>query len=264
MDVHPSRQPLIRISKTGEMRLRNKVGIAILKDNAHEERALDSQLMAIKRHQARQDKYLTYRQLEFASKQIAASEERPHTIATTMTRNESALPPIQSMNLDDSVRGRRRTGPLMKSSAELNMSQNSSDFKPQRSKAAWEKAMALVRLALQNRQSHETTEQNQTFFTQQTQLGKHKEVKNRKKEKVDTSTASLPPLAQSHDVKYSRHRRRRFSRQPSLHEMIKLSREKSISGLQDPRFLKLESCLGGDDNVRSTLGAFSKKVTTFY
>ncbi|XP_031554017.1 uncharacterized protein LOC116291033 [Actinia tenebrosa] len=203
MNAHPSRQPLIRISKTGEMRLRNKIGDAILKDNAHEERALDSQLVFIKKHQTRQDKYLTYRQIDFACKQVAASEERPKTISTDLARNYSVLPQIQSMNLKNSFsRERPCTMTTKRSNLDLERSQNSGDFKPQRTgKESWEKAMALIRLSLQNRRTHDAPrQQNPTFFTQQMQLEKRKEGKGKKvKEKMDGTSKTLPPLPQSRD-----------------------------------------------------------------
>lgn len=224
-----SRQPLIRISKTGEMRLKNKVGVAILKENAHEDRALDSQIVALKKHQERQDKYMTYRQLDFATKQIIASEERPHTIATTMAQNESSLPPVYS---------RRRTN--------TNVDQDVGDLKPQRTKGTWEKAMSLVRVAVQNKQRQELAEQSKTFITQQSQFGRRGEHQKGLKELGSTT---LPPLTTSyHDttMRYSRHGRGKLStRQQTFPEMLKISREKSKAGLQDPRFLKLESCLGG-------------------
>lgn len=286
MNVHPSRQPLIRISKTGEMRLRNKIGDAILKDNAHEERALDSQLVFIKKHQARQDKYLTYRQIDFACKQIAASEERPKTISTINARKDSVLPQIRSLNLNESV-SKRRTSTMAarRSNFDLDGSQSSGDFKTQQrtGKESWEKAMALIRLSLQNRQTHDAqSKQNQTFFTQHLQLDDQNEAKRKtrkEKKKMDGTSQTLPPLPQSRDSQRSRHRRGRLlSRKPSFPEMIKLSREKSMSGLQDPRFLDLESCLGGGRQSflgRGNLRKPSKfkngndplrkrKVTTFY
>jgi hypothetical protein len=255
-----SRQPLIRISKNGEMILKNKVGVAILKENAYEDRALNSQIVALKKHQARLDKYMTYRQLEFATKQIIASEERPHIIATTMTQNDSALPPIHSLNLNDSLRRRTNT----QVTSDVNKNQDSSELKPpQRSKGTWEKAMTLVRVAVQNKQRHEATEQNKTFITQQTQIGKRRK---RRKGMNELESTTLPPLTTSHSdntTRYSRHRRGKLSsRQLSFHEMLKVSREKSKAGLHDPRFLKLESCLGEGLNVRSTRDTITTNLSS--
>ena len=239
-----SRQPLIRISKNGEMRLKNKVGLAILKENAHEDRALNSQIVALKKHQDRRDKYMTYRQLDFATKQIIASEERPRTIASTLAQSDNSLPPIHSINLNESMRRRANT----------NVDQDAgADFKSQRTKGTWEKAMALVRVATRNRQSQERAEQSKTFITQQSQLERRREHNKRINELGSTT---LPPLTVSrHDttMKYSRHGKGKYSkRQPSFPEMLKMSREKSKAGLQDPRFLKLESCLGGEGTRRKS------------
>lgn len=244
MSIHPSRQPLIRISKNGEMRLKNKVSVAILKENAYEERALGSQLMTLKKHKARQDKYMTYRQLDFASKQIAASEERPVTIASFDTRHQSGLPPIQRLE------ARRRTTTMFTNGDFEKVKEPDPNRKTQ---GNWEKAVTMVRMAAQNRRENNNyaDKKEKTFITHQ-----HDEYEE---------GMTLPPLsfsgAEKLGEKPTRTARKgpKISRRLTFPEMIKLSREKSMVGLQDPRFLKLESCLGGQQNVKS---ARSRLITT--
>lgn len=238
MSIHPSRQPLIRISKNGEMRLKNKISVAILKDNAYEERALGTQLKALKKHKARQDKYMTYRQLDFASKQIAAAEERPVTIATSDTRNQSGLPPIQRLE------ARRRTTAMFNSSADFGKVQEPDPNR--KTQGNWEKAVTMVRMVVHNKKrDNYVGKPDKTFITHQ-----HNDYQTSATAQEDMT---LPRLSISHGERPARTTKtgQKISKRLTLPEMIKLSREKSMAGLKDPRFLKLESCLGNEQNTKS-------------
>lgn len=241
MYTNPPRQPLIRISKNGEMRLKNKVSVAILKENAYEERSLGTQLKTLKKHQARQDKYMTYRQLEFATKQIAVSEERPVTIAVDTRREsclqgQSGLPPIQTM-------AARRTTSMF-----TNQDFSKVETDPnRRTQGNWEKAVAMVRMAVQNRKPDEFTKtEDKTFITRKLESEEHGAV--------NAEDTTLPPLSRHHQLPTRAKKGQKISRRLTFPEMIKVSREKSMIGLHDPRFLKLESCLGGEQNAKSARG----------
>ena len=222
MNVGSSRYPLIRISKTGEMRVKNKVGNAILKENAYEERALNTTLHALSKHQNRQDKYLSYRQLEFATKQVSEERARPRTRADNGKRKESGqlLPPVDT-----------RT-----SSAEVNTSVNLLARK--RAKGRWEKAIALVRVAVENREPNKKNFLEREISKPPASDSKHLNI---------TSVSPLPAINSNSSVQKeslkSPRKKTLFRKQPSLPEMLKLSREKSQRCLDDPRFMKLEQCL---------------------
>ena len=222
MSSQSSKNPLLRISETGEMRLRNKVGHAILTENAYEDRALNARLQTLTSHKNRHEQYMTSRQLEFATKRITASEERPHTIATGENYGERlssvALPPIESKRIAFSES--RCTAPDL------------THDKP-RTQAKWEKALTLVRLAVQSRQSRDTN--SRAFITQQTG---QKDLQG----PSDTSTV-LPPLTPN--FKSRSQRRKRKAKRLTLPEMLRVSREMSRTGIEDSRFQNLEDCLRG-------------------
>ncbi|EDO45019.1 predicted protein [Nematostella vectensis] len=255
MSVHSSRYPLIRISKTGEMRLKNKVSTAILKENTHEERALATQLAVLNKHRDRQGKYLTYRQLDFANKQITASEDRPRTIATTDGRRESYLPPINAAGLDESVRRQRAN--TVSDTEDASKAITGEGGYATRSKSNWEKAITFVKLAVQNR-PQQSEEENKTFVTQQVTSKKRKGRKASPKN-PETST-SLPPLTMSQEEPIERRRKRKhLSKQLSFPEMLKVSREMSKVGLEDPRFVQLTSCLSREGGVRNSTSTVTSK-----
>ena len=156
MKRQSSKNPLLRISKNGEMRLRNKVGHAILTENTYEDRALNTKLQRLSQHRSRHEQYITSRQLEFANKRISASEERPHTMATRSRLPSLAFPLIESSS------GRRRAF-----SQTCYDDNDISHEKPTAEKAKWEKAITLVRLAVQSRQPRDADD-SQFFVTQQT------------------------------------------------------------------------------------------------
>lgn len=245
MSVSSSRYPLIRISKTGEMRLKNKVGNAILKENAYEDRALNTRLDTLSKHQYRQDKYMTYRQLEFATKQVSASEERPRTLPNGQddkhNQTSEQLPPIDT----------RRRSNIVASNMETNRSNHGGDVVGNRkAKGRWEKAITLVRLAVQKRETNE---------------GSSKPVAGHRRKISGTQAPDslvldpnqLPPIHANEEIPRepvgSTKRKANLRKQPSLPEMLKLSREKTQKCLEDPRFMKLEQCLSEKKNLRETI-----------
>lgn len=235
MSVNSSRYPLIRISKSGEMRLKNKVGTAILKENAYEDRALNTKLDTLSKHQFRQDKYMTYRQLEFATKQVSASEERPRTVFSTESKNfeanDQVLPPLVT-----------RRGSNMVASAnieERHPDNNGETVDRNKAKGRWEKALSLVREAVQNRNTLESTGRTETG--QKAKPQKFPEVHSQ-----SFRTNQLPPINVNESVPRETSSFRRkppLRKQPSLPEMLRICREKSQNCLHDPRFMKLEQCL---------------------
>ena len=238
MSVSSSRCPLIRISKTGEMRLKNKVGNAILKENAYEDRALNTTLDTLSRHQFRQDKYMTYRQLEFATKQVSASEERPRTMNMESKHSQSSeqsLPPIDSL---------RRSNVVAPNMEERRSSHTAEAGGNNKAKGRWEKAITLVRLAVQNRPAKDSSGK---ATTQHRKISGIHEIHSK-----DMNANQLPPInprceggpREPSSVK------RPLRKQPSLPEMLKVSREKSQNGLKDPRFMKLEQCLSETRSAR--------------
>ena len=238
MSVSSSRYPLIRISKTGEMRLKNKVGNAILKENAYEDRALNTRLDTLSKHQFRQDKYMTYRQLEFATKQVSASEERPRTLPneqeTKHCQGSEQLPPIDT----------RRRSNIVASNLETNRSNHSGEVV---AKGRWEKA-TLVRLAVQKRETYEGGTRPVA--------GHRRKISGTQAPDLDPN--QLPPLhvhakeGMLREPVGSSTRKATLRKQPSLPEMLKLSREKTQKCLEDPRFMKLEQCLSETKNLRET------------
>lgn len=242
MSVSSSRYPLIRISKTGEMRLKNKVGNAILKENAYEDRALSTRLDELSKHQFRQDKYMTYRQLEFATKQVSASEERPRTLngqegikqVQQNVDNGEQLPPIDTRGRSNIVASNLeacRTNP----SGEL--------VGNDKAKGRWEKAITLVRLAVQNRPSQKGSAKPLTSSRRKISGNKHVDV-----HASDTPDRhQLPPIHGNEGILReplgSSKRKPPLRKQPSLPEMLRVSREKTQKCLEDPRFMKLEQCL---------------------
>ena len=244
MSVSSSRYPLIRISKTGEMRLKNKVGNAILKENAYEDRALNTRLDTLSKHQCRQDKYMTYRQLEFATKQVSASEERPRTLLNGQeNKNNQAseqLPPIDT--------GRRSN--IVASNLETNRSNHAGEVAGnKKTKGRWEKAITLVRLAVQKRESNERSTKPVT--------GHRRKISGTQApESLVLDPNQLPPIHANEGtlqepVSLSK-RKAPLRKQPSLPEMLKLSREKTQKCLEDPRFMKLEQCLSETKNHQET------------
>ena len=244
MSVSSSRYPLIRISKTGEMRLRNKVGQAILKENAYEDRALNTRLDTLSKHQFRQDKYMTYRQLEFATKQVSASEERPRTLSNESKHSsqstEQSLPPIDS---------RRRSNIIAPNLDEKRMSHSEEVSGNYKAKGRWEKAITLVRIAVQNRPVKEANTKA-TGRTRKISKTQAPEVQSAKARLDDTN--QLPPIKSKEGMLGDQpcSRKRPIRKQPSLPEMLKVSREKSQNCLADPRFMKLEQCLSETKNFQ--------------
>lgn len=244
MSVSSSRYPLIRISKTGEMRLRNKVGQAILKENAYEDRALNTRLDTLSKHQFRQDKYMTYRQLEFATKQVSASEERPRTLSNESKQSsqstEQSLPPIDS---------RRRSNIVAPNLDEKRMSHSEEVSGNYKAKGRWEKAITLVRLAVQNRPVKEANTKP-TGRTRKVSKKQASEVLSAKD--LDDANPQLPPINSKEGILGDQpcSRKRPIRKQPSLPEMLKISREKSQNCLADPRFMKLEQCLSETKNFQ--------------
>lgn len=238
MSVSSSRYPLIRISKTGEMRLRNKVGNAILKENAYEDRALNTRLDALSKHQFRQDRYMTYRQLEFATKQVSASEERPRTLSTESKHSQASdqsLPPIDS---------RRRSNVVAQNIEETRSSQGGEAGTRNKAKGRWEKAITLVRIAVQKRPT--TQEYGRT-------TGRHRKTSGIPEMQAKGLNANqLPPINNNEAVlrEISSVKKKPLRKQPSLPEMLRVSREKSQNCLEDPRFMKLEQCLSETKTAR--------------
>ena len=245
MSVSSSRYPLIRISKTGEMRLKNKVGNAILKENAYEDRALNTRLDTLSKHQFRQDKYMTYRQLEFATKQVSASEERPRTLPAAGHENKHSqaseeLPPIDT----------RRRSNIVASNLETNRSNHGGEVVGnKKAKGRWEKAITLVRLAVQKRESHEGS-------TKPVAGHRRKISGTQAPDSLVLDPNQLPPIHANEGILRepvdSSKRKATLRKQPSLPEMLKLSREKTQKCLEDPRFMKLEQCLSETKNTRET------------
>ena len=227
------------------MRLKNKVGNAILKENAYEDRALNTRLDTLSKHQFRQDKYMTYRQLEFATKQVSASEERPRRFSNGQQESKQAefreqLPPIDA----------RRRSNVVAPSLETNRSGQSSEISGnKKAKGRWEKAITLVRLAVQNRPSKEDSakplagQRSKISGAQVTESG-------------DVDPNQLPPIHANEgtlrDTVASSKRKPPLRKQPSVPEMLKLSREKTQRCLEDPRFMKLEQCLSDTKNLGET------------
>ncbi|XP_068700364.1 uncharacterized protein [Montipora foliosa] len=235
MSVSSSRYPLIRISKGGEMRLKNKVGNAILKENAYEDRALNTTLDTLSKHQFRQDKYMTYRQLEFATKQVSASEERPRTLFSAESRHfeasDHSLPPIVT-----------RRGSNVVASADMEerrrSSQNGEIAGRNKAKGRWEKAITMVRVAVQNRNTAESNGRTLAGLNK-------KPLKLHEEHSLGLNTNQLPPINVKERAprEASSFRKKLLRKQPSLPEMLRISREKSQNCLHDPRFMKLEQCL---------------------
>ena len=246
MSVSSSRYPLIRISKTGEMRLKNKVGNAILKENAYEDRALNTRLDALSKHQFRQDKYMTYRQLEFATKQVSASEERPRTLSngqeSKQVLNNEQLPPIDT----------RRRSNIVAPNLEAGRSNQSGELAgSNKAKGRWEKAITLVRLAVQNRPAE--TARAKPVAGQRRKISGNQPPELQSNE---TDRNQLPPIHPNEGIFRepvgSSTRKPPLRKQPSLPEMLKVSREKTQKCLEDPRFMKLEQCLSETKNHRET------------
>ena len=245
MSVSSSRYPLIRISKTGEMRLKNKVGNAILKENAYEDRALNTRLDTLSKHQFRQDKYMTYRQLEFATKQVSASEERPRRFSNGHQESKHAqvseqLPPIDA----------RRRSNIVAPNLETNRSGQGSEIAGNnKAKGRWEKAITLVRLAVQKRPSKEDNAKPLG--------GQRRKISGAQiTESGDLDPNQLPPIHANEgtlrEAVASSKRKPPLRKQPSVPEMLKLSREKTQKCLEDPRFMKLEQCLSDTKNLGET------------
>lgn len=240
MSVSSSRYPLIRISKTGEMRLKNKVGNAILKENAYEDRALNTRLDTLSKHQFRQDKYMTYRQLEFATKQVSASEERPRPLPNGQESDREQLPPIDT----------RRRSNVVASNLETYRSNNGGEVVGHnKAKGRWEKAIMLVRLAVQKRERNEGSTKPVT--------GHRRKISGTQaSESLVLDRDQLPPINANERILPepvgSSKRKAPLRKQPSLPEMLKLSREKTQKCLEDPRFMKLEQCLSETKNPRNT------------
>ena len=240
MSVSSSRYPLIRISKTGEMRLKNKVGNAILKENAYEDRALNTRLDTLSKHQFRQDKYMTCRQLEFATKQVSASEERPRTLPNGQESDREQLPPIDT----------RRRSNIVSSNLETHRSSNGGEvIGNHKAKGRWEKAITLVRLAVQKRERNEGISKPVT--------GHRRKISGTQApESLVLDPNQLPPIHANEGILPepvgSSKRKAPLRKQPSLPEMLKLSREKTQKCLEDPRFMKLEQCLSETKNPRET------------
>ena len=244
MSVSSSRYPLIRISKTGEMRLKNKVGNAILKENAYEDRALNTRLDTLSKHQFRQDKYMTYRQLEFATKQVSASEERPRTLSNGQENKHNQaseqLPPIDT----------RRRSNIVASNSETNRSNHGEVVGSSNAKGRWEKAITLVRWAVQKRETKEDS-------CAKPVAGHRRKISGTQApELVDLDPNQLPPIHTNEGILQepvgSSKRKPPLRKQPSLPEMLKLSREKTQKCLDDPRFMKLEQCLSETKNLQET------------
>ena len=226
------------------MRLKNKVGNAILKENAYEDRALNTRLDTLSKHQFRQDKYLTYRQLEFATKQVSASEERPRSLPNGQEskQNEASdseqLPPIDT----------RRRSNIVASNLETNRSNHGREVvRNTKAKGRWEKAIMLVRLAVQKR---ETSEGRPV-------VGHRRKISGTQApESLVLDSNQLPPIHANEGIPRepvgSSKRKAPLRKQPSLPEMLKLSREKTQKCLEDPRFMKLEQCLSETKNARET------------
>lgn len=247
MSVNSSRYPLIRISKSGEMRLKNKVGTAILKDNAYEDRALNTKLDTLSKHQFRQDKYMTYRQLEFATKQVSASEERLRTVFSNESKNfeanDEVLPPLVTR------RGSNMVAPA--NTEERHSGNNGETVDRNKAKGRWEKALSLVRDAVQNRNTPQST--TKTEAGQKAKPQGFPEVHSQ-----SFRTNQLPPINVNESVPREASSFRKkppLRKQPSLPEMLRICREKSQNCLHDPRFMKLEQCLrqtshSRDENLR--------------
>lgn len=234
---------LIRFNKTGEMRLKNKVGNAILKENAYEERALKTRLQTIKKHQVRNDKYLTYRQLDFATRQISASEERPctkgnSTDSTSREKSALGLPPIND--------NAKKTGSMSRSTPELRKC-SSDTAGNDKIKGKWEKAITLVRLAVQSQKREQDNErrENRTFVTQvDGSKGQSPRHSAGLSVQCPENKTSLPPITlTTPQTRGERARKKGLQRHLSFPEMLQTSRKKSQLGLQDPRFQRLEQCL---------------------
>lgn len=223
------------------MRLKNKVGNAILKENAYEDRALNTRLDTLSKHQFRQDKYMTYRQLEFATKQVSASEERPRTLPNGQENKQASeqLPPIDT----------RRRSNIVASNLETNRSNNGGEVAGNtKAKGRWEKAITLVRLAVQKRETNEGS-------TKPVAGHRRKISGTQAPESLVLDPNQLPPIHANEGIlrePVGSSKRKVLRKQPSLPEMLKLSREKTQKCLEDPRFMKLEQCLSETKNPRET------------
>lgn len=177
---------------------------------------------------------MTYRQLEFATQQVSASEERPRTLSNESKHlgqnSEQSLPPIDS---------RRRSNIVAPNTEEKHPSHSGEGGGNNKAKGRWEKAITLVRVAVRNRPAKRDNVKTTGSH------GRKNRMQASEMPSKELDANQLPPINSKEGIvrEQSSIKKKPLRKQPSLPEMLKVSREKSQNCLADPRFMKLEQCL---------------------
>lgn len=195
---------LLHWSKNGEMILKNRVKEAILRENAFEERSLDTTLDNLNKHRTQEERHLMNKQLQFASIKRKTLEKNLQT---------KSLEPLGPRSRQ------RRWSDSDVESGRLNKFKDS-DYRNEKqfdAKLKWEKAISAVQLTVQAKaEKHET-----------------KQIKKR--------TANfLPPLV---NTRRDHNRRRSVSYDNNGFTLPIIDEGNTLNCLKDPRFLKLQEVL---------------------
>jgi len=226
------KRSVVSLNKNGEMRLKNKVGVAITRDNCYEERALNSKLQEIDKYKDKTGRYLDGRKADFARKNTKNSEsERPNTIDTSEVA--SMLPPIQHRTSKrrsqsvpteqlESIKEKRNELPKIEN---MQLCEETDEISPPRGKRR-----------RKNHKNKRSTTNNESVFM--TENG----PKNAQPSRENTFLPQIGLQSRQEGIE-EEVRATRKDKGVNLPKLLEVSRQKSLLDSKDPRFQRLETCL---------------------
>ena len=195
-------QQLMHWSKNGDLVMKNKIKDAILRENLHEERSLDSTLTNINKHQNEEAKHLVNKRIQFAKRRqrsMGKNELQHHFLERQRSYSDGAL------HLKDSQKSHK---------ASFN------------AKVKWQKAISVVRFAVQSKSGKRNTRLGQTELSFFPRIA------------IQSSPKASPKLRRSNVS----------DNKQLVLPQISSRRVGHKNCLDDPRFLRLQQILSLGDN----------------
>ena len=202
---------LMHWCKNGDLVFKNKIKDAILRENLYEERSLDSTLSSLSKHQNQEQRQLVNKRLQFAKRRqrsLEKSELHSHFLERHRSFSDGALPLEEDRTLHK---------------------------KTFNAKLKWQKAISVVRFAVQSKSGKKN---------------------KRSRQRAATVLPSIPQACPKSDP-----RKNAANDSHLVLPRIGSGTIESKNCLEDPRFLRLQQILSlGEDTDAKTSGRSPKNT----
>ena len=245
MSKQIAKKKLLHWNQKGELVLKNKVKEAILRENAHEERSLDSMLHSLDRHKIQEERYLENKQHLFATT-IMKTHEKHHLGTGSYREQQSRSPSLESLP---------RTQEL-DTGAQRQTNKPRANHKSE-AKRKWTKAISAVRFAVREKSTSKSNNKRKEGKDSFTLPPLHHEQQNggtfsRRLEHENTKHGKS-----RNDNKHARKSESSYNL-PDIHK-----KEEKKDFLQDPRFKKLEEALSQRPATQDHNGSAGMEGTVY-